>query len=1306
MANSPFKFLDSFTKDDKEIFFGREKEIEEIYSRVFQSNLLLVYGASGTGKTSLIQCGLSNKFNDSDWLPIIIRRGSNIQKSIQTQLGNLAITPLKPIDNKQLTIGNEKQTFSLKKSLQSLYLDHFKPIYLLFDQFEELFIFGTKDEIENFIVDIAKVIKSDLQCKFIFIMRGEYLEHLTQFEEQIPTFFDNRIRIEKMTRKNAMEAISGPCKVFGIEVEEGFPQLLLDKISSSNSEIELTYLQVFLDKIYKKGSPSPTLPDGEGGSPHPISKRSGMKFTNQLLSDLGQIGDVLSDFLEEQIAKIPDSENALTVLKAFVSAEGTKRQINFDEINEFTRSLGKDLQRDVLENFIHQFVNLRILRDKDEHGKYELRHDSLAAKIYEKITLVEKEILQVRQMIANRFSEFEMRGILLSDDDLRYIAPYENRLFLRGKLDEFYKNSKRIIETNRKLKKRVSAMSLLSLILLLAAVSYYLYQKNLISRANELAAMSLINVEKDPTLAYLLAEEAYQTNPKCELAVKALLSSYNGGPFYNTIIGNEYAVSNDSKHIVTTTNDSAIRIYDIDGKIEKEVKLNYRCIVFPNSFSKDGSFFLTSLLSRGGGVDMWNLQGKKINSFLLGEGKGKGEESFMRWAFSNDGRNVIIYDGKKVSVFDFSGKKIFHYEWTAFSNTVTFSTDDMIAFANDDQTVKIFDLKGNEIQIFKFKDEIIHRVNFSPDGKFIKIATFSKIEISGKATNGIVRYGSPSREVTVWTIAGKLLLTLKNSKRDFFSPDSKYVLTIEDNSAKVWTLDGKMKTEFLKAGTEEANPEFIKDRRNSVLILVNYQKEFSDVYDLDGNYSSRLKGDFVGSSGDGNFGLTVDDKDNSVGVYNNSAREIARLSGSNESLSDNKVKLTPDNKYLITGGNSEVIRIWKPDFRFDKAWQMATNYSAAFFSPDGNYIAMVPSETPKVFDKSGNFIAELRGDENRVVKVKFSPDNKYILTMANDYMIKLWNISGKTLKTLTLKTYAMKKECTADFSSDSKYLAVMYQDENKVKVYNLNDLSDGKSIIELKEHKGHLNSVAFSPSENFLVSASSDSTAIIWKFNQGKNTFDKFGVIKGHSARVNSACFSSDGKYIVTASDDSTARIWNLFGEEKFGINIDDYYYVEREKDKSKLSWAGFSQNRQAIMVDKYKVDTVYYKDPITFQMAVQTSFPPQHNIWFYRGDWGEPFFEKNSYSAIEVSGNSNSIAFEKDQNIKLVDRGNTELISIKGNSPKFSPDGKTLMILDNGVLKMLPVTAEETIRLIREEKIFGNIRDFTEEEKEEFEIE
>ncbi len=69
--------------------------------------------------------------------------------------------------------------------------------------------------------------------------------------------------------------------------------------------------------------------------------------------------------------------------------------------------------------------------------RYELRHDSLATKIYEKITLVEKELLEIRQFIENAFNNYEKRQLyLLTAEDLKYIAPYEDKLFLNEKIAE------------------------------------------------------------------------------------------------------------------------------------------------------------------------------------------------------------------------------------------------------------------------------------------------------------------------------------------------------------------------------------------------------------------------------------------------------------------------------------------------------------------------------------------------------------------------------------------------------------------------------------------------------------------------------------------------------------------------------------------------------------------------------------------------------------------------------------------------------------------------------------------------------
>ena len=79
---SPFKFLDTYERTDKYRYFGRERETAQLYNAVFAANLTLLYGASGVGKSSLIQCGLANKFYDTDWQPIFVRRAEDINAAL------------------------------------------------------------------------------------------------------------------------------------------------------------------------------------------------------------------------------------------------------------------------------------------------------------------------------------------------------------------------------------------------------------------------------------------------------------------------------------------------------------------------------------------------------------------------------------------------------------------------------------------------------------------------------------------------------------------------------------------------------------------------------------------------------------------------------------------------------------------------------------------------------------------------------------------------------------------------------------------------------------------------------------------------------------------------------------------------------------------------------------------------------------------------------------------------------------------------------------------------------------------------
>ncbi len=465
MSESPFKFLDSYTKEDKDIFFGREAEVEDVYTRVFQGKILLVYGASGTGKSSLISCGLANKFQDSDWLPVEIRRGININDSLRQQLEKRLLTPL--ASARDLTV---------TKLLKSVYLDHFKPIFLVFDQFEELFIFGDREESDQFIHTVREVIDSDLQVRFIFIIRGEYLEYLTDFEPVLPEIFGNRLRIEKMTRANAVHCITGPCQLFGIEVEEQFPDHLLNKISPSKTEVELTYLQVFLDRIYKKAGAK--------------AKDGKMVFSNALLEELGNVGDVLSQFLDEQIELIPDSEKALALLKAFVSTDATKKQVSSRQAAEFVKTIGQDLNPKQVDLLIQELVNRRILKDKDEAGRYELRHDSIAAKIFEKITTYERDLIEVNQFITYAFGEHHKRNFLLNESDLAYIAPYETKLNFPAPVREFIEKSKATARKKKRSRKQFYAVLSVISFLLLTSVFGLVYSQRQKSESDRNAALA------------------------------------------------------------------------------------------------------------------------------------------------------------------------------------------------------------------------------------------------------------------------------------------------------------------------------------------------------------------------------------------------------------------------------------------------------------------------------------------------------------------------------------------------------------------------------------------------------------------------------------------------------------------------------------------------------------------------------------------------------------------------------------------------------------------------------------------------
>ncbi|AEE49586.1 AAA family ATPase [Haliscomenobacter hydrossis] len=459
---SPFKFLDPFTYEDRAYFFGRDREINALHRLVQRTPLVLLYGLSGTGKTSLVQCGLASKFDGPDWFPIWIRRRTDLHKSLHRKLNNALPQPLP-----QGTKATEK--------IQSIYNHYLRPVYLIFDQFEELFTNGTHEERRNFVIELSQLVCAELPCSIILSVREEYLGQLYSFEQFIPNLFDFRLRIEPMNTRLVKKVLSESFKSFNIRLEDPETELfdlIVSKISTSTerSEIELPYLQVYLDRLYRKDYER-TYPEGNEAPGWPL-----LEFTREEIEEFGTINNVLDDFLRDQRENIQrelnqvfpqekDVENAMQhFLDTLVSDEGTKRPIRISskdehiQIDDRQRKLFEDLSDSIVSFCARRLEQARLLRITDE--SMELAHDILARLIDQQRSAKQRQLRDIRRRIAIAYDEH-------LEKTLQFNASNQEPYFLNqgqiSRIDPFLddlKNLKRewlnFIEASRKYNEQIA----------------------------------------------------------------------------------------------------------------------------------------------------------------------------------------------------------------------------------------------------------------------------------------------------------------------------------------------------------------------------------------------------------------------------------------------------------------------------------------------------------------------------------------------------------------------------------------------------------------------------------------------------------------------------------------------------------------------------------------------------------------------------------------------------------------------------------------------------------------------------------
>jgi hypothetical protein len=234
VATSLFIGLQSYTEAQSDIFFGRDDEIDRLTNLVKSNSLTIVFGKSGTGKTSLLNAGVFPRLRKDYCLPFRIRlEFADDSPDLVTQIKNILKSE---IDKYGFTV----EAYPGNETLWEYF--HREPLWssvtpiLIFDQFEEIFTLGRKSdhfgptELTEFWEELADVIENSIpeklkdkflndkeavgysykfqKVKTVFSFREEYLPEFESITAKIPSIKYSRFRLMPMNGNQAYEVIT------------------------------------------------------------------------------------------------------------------------------------------------------------------------------------------------------------------------------------------------------------------------------------------------------------------------------------------------------------------------------------------------------------------------------------------------------------------------------------------------------------------------------------------------------------------------------------------------------------------------------------------------------------------------------------------------------------------------------------------------------------------------------------------------------------------------------------------------------------------------------------------------------------------------------------------------------------------------------------------------------------------------------------------------------------------------------------------------------------------------------------------
>lgn len=166
----------------------------------------------------------------------------------------------------------------------------------------------------------------------------------------------------------------------------------------------------------------------------------------------------------------------------------------------------------------------------------------------------------------------------------------------------------------------------------------------------------------------------------------------------------------------------------------------------------------------------------------------------------------------------------------------------------------------------------------------------------------------------------------------------------------------------------------------------------------------------------------------------------------------------------------------------------------------------------------------LAGHTEAVISMASSTD--YLVAGSRDHTATVWKLVDRAYqKTSTLLGHTDVVSAVAvSQRKTAAAAAATGSADMTLKAWSIDGHGRASARWTVKAHEKDINSIVITPNDKYILSASQDKTAKIWRMDDGQLV----GTLKGHKRGVWSVAVSPVAQLAATASADRTIKLWSL----------------------------------------------------------------------------------------------------------------------------------------------------------------------------------